>query len=89
MSEVVRKIKKSSLIDVAVGQCVMVMAIEGGKMLHDRLHALGIREGTVVSKVSESLGRGPVVLRHGANQTALGYKICQKIIVEEAICPVP
>ena len=81
MTEAARKMEHVALSSVHAGQDVTVVSIEGGRTLHDRLRALGIREGTVVVKLSESLGHGPVVVCHGRNQTALGYKICQKIIV--------
>jgi ferrous iron transport protein A len=71
-----------SLNQVPTGRTVSVVAIHGGEGVHARLSALGIRPGTSITKVSGSFGRGPVVVRHGRNQTALGSGICEKIIVE-------
>ena len=89
MTEAACKMEHVALSVVQVGQPTTVVSIEGGRALHDRLRALGIREGTVVVKMSESLGHGPVVVRHGRNQTALGYKICQKIIVAAETISLP
>ena len=89
MTEAAIKMEQVPLSAVQVGQPATVVSVEGGRALHDRLRALGIREGAVVVKMSESLGHGPVVVRHGRNQTALGYKICQKIIVTAATISIP
>lgn len=71
-----------ALTDVPAGQTVRVCAIEGGQGVRGRLLSLGIRAGVKVTKVSESFARGPIVIRHGQMQTALGRGICQKILVE-------
>lgn len=73
-----------ALTEVADGTPVTVVEISGGRVLHDRLRSLGIRVGTHLVKVSASLGHGPLVVRHGRAQTALGYSICQKVIVATA-----
>lgn len=73
-----------ALTEVGEGAPVTVVEIHGGRSLHDRLRSLGIREGTHLVKISGSLGHGPVVVQHGRTQTALGYSICQKVIVAVA-----
>jgi Fe2+ transport system protein FeoA len=75
---------KMTLADVAAGDTAVIVGVEGGKALTDRLKALGIRRGTKLTKVSNSFARGPVVVRHGQAQTALGSGICAKILVEIA-----
>ena len=72
------------LTAVPEGHTVKVVAVEGGRTVHDRLHALGIRPGALITKVSNSFASGPIVVRHGHTQTALGRGICQKILVEAA-----
>ena len=71
-----------ALTDVPAGKMFRVCAIEGGSGVQGRLLALGIRAGVNVMKISESFARGPIVIRHGQTQTALGRGICQKILVE-------
>ena len=70
------------LTAVSVGQTGVVETIEGGRHLHDRLRALGIRPGSQITKISGAFWNGPIVVQHGRAQTALGNGICQKIIVE-------
>jgi Fe2+ transport system protein FeoA len=74
--------KRTALADVPAGETVRVFSIEGGRGIHDRLQAIGIRAGIKLTKVSDSFAHGPIVIRHGQTQTALGRGICQKILVE-------
>ena len=74
--------KPIALADVPAGETVRVCAIEGSHGIHDRLLALGIRAGVNVTKISDSFAHGPIVVKHGQTQTALGRGICQKILVE-------
>ena len=47
-----------------------------------RLEALGVRPGKKVTKVSSMLFRGPVTLRVGSTQVAVGFGMANRIIVE-------
>ena len=47
-----------------------------------RLEALGIRPGMKVTKISSMLFRGPVTLRMGNAQVAIGFGMANRIIVE-------
>lgn len=74
--------KRIALTEVAAGSTVAVAEILGGHGIHHRLRALGIRPGSAVKKISDSLAGGPIVVQCGASQTALGRGICEKILVE-------
>ena len=74
--------KPLPLTDVLTGETVLVVEIRGGHGAQNRLRALGIRPGVKVSKVSGQAARGPVVVQSGSAQTALGWGLCRKIIVE-------
>ncbi len=76
--------KQIPLTEVPVGETVSVVQILGGRGVHGRLQALGIRPGVEVTKVSGAFGGGPVVLQCSGAQTALGWGICQKVLVEAA-----
>ena len=71
------------LTQVADGQTVVVAAIMGGRGIHRRLAAMGIRPGSKVTKVS-GRSSGPSVVLSGQTQSALGAGVCRKIIVEPA-----
>lgn len=47
-----------------------------------RLEALGIRPGEKVTKVSSTFFRGPVTLKAGTTQVAIGFGMANRIIVE-------
>lgn len=47
-----------------------------------RLNALGIRPGQRITKVSSTLMQGPVTIRVGNAQVAIGFGMASKIIVE-------
>lgn len=70
------------LTEAAAGVSVLVKEIEGGHGVQDRLKSLGIRSGVHVVKIADSFAHGPIVVKHGRTQTALGRGICQKILVE-------
>ena len=69
------------LTDVPKDSVFKVIEIRGGKRVSDRLTALGIRTGTEAVKISGK-SNGPVVVKHGRNQTALGYGVSRKVVVE-------
>lgn len=70
------------LNQIPVNQTAIVVAIQGGKELHSRLKALGVRPGVAITKVSGAEDRGPTIIRHGRTQTALGWGIARKVVVE-------
>lgn len=75
-------VKQISLTDMETGQTGTVVEVVSGKGVYNRLRALGIRQGTEITKRSGTFGRGPVVLQVGGTQVALGLGISQKVIVE-------
>jgi ferrous iron transport protein A len=64
------------------GQTGMVIQILGGRGLIRRLEAIGIRPGKKVTKINSALFRGPVTLRVGQTQAAIGFGMANKILVE-------
>lgn len=70
------------LTDMKTGEMGTVAEIFGGGGVSNRLRAMGIRPGVKILKVSTAFARGPVVVRVGSAQTALGFGISYKIVVE-------
>ena len=70
------------LTDMKSGETGKVVEILGGRGVFNRLKALGIRQEVKITKISAAFGRGPVVIKVGNSQTALGFGISYKIIVE-------
>jgi len=70
-----------NLSTMKAGAKGVVTEIRGGLGLLRRLENLGIRPGVKITKVSAQFMRGPVILRVGHTQAALGFGMAQKIIV--------
>ena len=69
-----------ALVDLAVGQRMRLVRIDGGKRLKRRLLALGL----TVGGEAELLQRRPggVVLARGGNRVALGEGVAHKLYAE-------
>jgi len=74
--------RRVALTEIPVNRPASVVEILGGHGVHGRLLALGIRPGVTISKVTDSFARGPLVVKVGNSQTALGRGVCSKILVE-------
>lgn len=70
------------LTEVKCGDTVTVVQIIGGNGVASRLQALGIQCGRQITKVSNTFNHGPIVIRNGQTQAALGRGICTKILCE-------
>ena len=64
------------------GQSGMVTQILGGPGLIRRLEALGILPGRKITKVSSMVFHGPVMIKTGQTQVALGFGMSRRVIVE-------
>lgn len=74
--------KRISLFDMPVGKTGVIVEIDGGIGMLDRLDALGIRMGSKVQKVTGQWLRGPVMIRIKDMRLALGFGMARKIWVE-------
>lgn len=77
-----RVITHISLADLKPGQRARVVEVYGGRGVRSRLKSLGIRPGAVITKVSAAFRSGAVVVQVGGSQTAVGYGVAHKIILE-------
>ena len=76
------KRKQITLRQMQPGQSGIVFQIQGGHGLINRLNALGIRPGQKIIKTGSTLMRGPVTIKVGTAQVAIGFGMANKIIVE-------
>ncbi len=72
----------TSLVEMETGQEGTVVRIDGGHGLTRRLEAMGIRPGVGLVKVSGPLLRGPVTVRVGSAQVAMGFGMAGQVVVE-------
>lgn len=71
-----------SLVEMGMGQEGVVVEIQGGLGLTRRLEAMGIRPGVNLAKTSGPYLRGPVTVRLGNAQVALGFGMASRAIVQ-------
>ncbi len=73
--------REIALSKMKSGESGIVIQIQGGKGIINRLSALGIRVGQRITKISSMLLRGPVTIQVGSSQVAIGYGMANKVIV--------
>ena len=76
--------KQVSLAQMRAGQSGMVLSIEGGHGMVNRLSALGIMPGKKITKISSMLMRGPVTIEVDRTQVAIGFGMAKRILVQPA-----
>ncbi len=70
------------LTQMKPGEKANVADIRGGHGMVRRLEALGIRPGVTITKVSAQFMRGPVIIRVGNTQIAIGFGMARHVLVE-------
>ena len=71
-----------SLTQMRPGQSGVVVRIQGGFGLVDRLNALGVIPGKRIAKISSMIARGPVTVEIDRAQVAIGFGMANRIIVK-------
>jgi ferrous iron transport protein A len=71
-----------TLVQMQQGEEGIIVGIQGGRALYQRLSAMCIRPGVRLRKLSGSFLRGPVTVQIGNARTALGFGMAAKIFVE-------
>ena len=73
-----------NLIEAASGKPCRVIGIRAGRRAISNLESLGVRPGVLLTKLHAQLVRGPISVRIGSLQLAVGWGIASRIMVEEA-----
>jgi ferrous iron transport protein A len=60
----------------------VIVQIEGGHGLINRLNALGIRPDKRITKISSMMLRGPVTIAIDGAQVALGFGMARRVIIK-------
>jgi ferrous iron transport protein A len=74
--------KQTTLAGMQIGQSGVVVQIQGGHGLVNRLNSLGIRPSKRITKISSMIMRGPVTIQVDRAQVAIGFGMARRIIVE-------
>lgn len=64
------------------GEVAKIKDVIGGKNFINKAESLGIRIGIQITKVSSQLMHGPITLKVGQAQIAIGHRMAKRIIVE-------
>ncbi len=70
------------LAELKAGMTGTVTNIDGGHGIANRLDSMGIRCGIKVTKLSGQFMRGPVIIKVGKTQIAIGYGMAKKVLVQ-------
>lgn len=71
-----------TLFDLPYGSIGTITAINGGIGIIQKLDRLGIHVGKEITKVSRQWMKGPVIIRLGNTEIAIGYRMAHRIMVE-------
>ena len=74
--------KNVSLANMDAGQTGKVTRVHGGHGFKTRLEAMGIRPGMEITKVSGQIMRGPIIVKIGNSQVAIGFGMARRVLVE-------
>lgn len=75
-------INQVSLARMQSGQSGIVVNIEGGHGIINRLNTLGIMPGKKITKISSVFMRGPVTIEVDRAKVALGFGMAKRIMVQ-------
>lgn len=64
------------------GDIAKIKSIIGGKHFISKMESLGIREGVQIIKISSQIMGGPIIVKVGQTQIAIGRKMAKYIIIE-------
>lgn len=64
------------------GASAKLVKVEGGTNLKERLYNLGLKEGMELKKITSTAGKGPVVVKFGRIQIAIGIGMASKMVVD-------
>lgn len=73
---------QKTIHDLKNGEPAKIKGIIGGRHFIGKAESLGIREGVQITKVSSQMMHGPVTVKVGQTQIALGHRMAKKIIIE-------
>jgi len=72
----------ADLTQLKAGEKARFIEAMGGRGMISKLEAMGITPGAVITKISTQLMRGPIIIKSGNTQLAIGFGMAKKIIVE-------
>jgi len=72
-----------NLTQLKAGEKAKFVEVAGGIGMIEKLEAMGITPGMLITKISTQLMHGPVIIKAGNTELAIGFGMAKKIIVEK------
>ncbi len=73
------------LTQMRAGECGKIVELHGGRGMILKLEAMGIRQGVKITKISSQIMRGPVIVKVGNTQVAIGFGMARRVLVNTDI----
>ncbi len=70
------------LTKMKAGERGTVVMMRGGHGMRARLEGMGVRLGVEIVKVSTQIMRGPLIVRVGNTQVAIGFGMARHVLVK-------
>ena len=71
------------LTQLKAGEKAVFKGVAGGWGIKNKLEAMGITPEAVITKISAQLMHGPVIIKAGETELAIGFGMAKRIIVEK------
>jgi ferrous iron transport protein A len=71
------------LSEFPVGETGLLTKISGGYGLKQKLDAMGLQIGKEIKVTSRQWGHGPVIIKYGNTEIAIGYGMAKQILIEK------
>jgi ferrous iron transport protein A len=68
--------------NLKIGESAMIKDILGGRQFINKAESLGIRKGIQITKISSQIMQGPITVKVGQTQIAIGHRMANRIIIE-------
>lgn len=78
-----KELKVLPLTMLESGDKAIIKEVRGGRGFINKMNALGITPGKEITKLSAMIFQGPVIIKIGESQIALGYGMANKIFVRK------
>ncbi len=73
---------QKTIHDIKNGESTKIKDIIGGRQFINKAESLGIRKGVQIIKVSSQMMHGPITVKVGQTQIAIGRGMANRIIIE-------
>ena len=74
--------KELTLLELKKGKKAHVIGCDGGRGISNKLNAMGVRPGKEIKKISDTFIGGPITIKVGNSNIAIGRGMASRIYLE-------